>query len=66
MNKDLILESGAKATLKLLVLVSDIGPGFNLKTITFDDLVEAYYEATQGLVEGGADSSLDLKRFLRL
>jgi len=49
MNKDLILESGAKATLKLLVF-----------------LVEAYYEATQGLVEGGADSSLDLKRFLRL
>ncbi len=31
MNKDLILESGAKATLKLLVFVSDIGPDFNLK-----------------------------------
>ncbi len=27
----LILESGAKATLKMLVLVSDIGPDFNLK-----------------------------------
>jgi 5-methyltetrahydrofolate--homocysteine methyltransferase len=25
------------------------------RNITFDDLVEAYYEATQGLVDGGAD-----------
>ncbi|RKZ75648.1 MAG: methionine synthase [Gammaproteobacteria bacterium] len=25
------------------------------RNVTFDDLVEAYYEATQGLVDGGAD-----------
>jgi len=32
MSKDLILESGAKTIKKLWVLVSDIGPYFNLKT----------------------------------
>ncbi|MFK5969859.1 MAG: methionine synthase [Candidatus Marithrix sp.] len=35
-----------------------ISPDVNdpsIRNITFDDLVEAYYEATKGLVDGGAD-----------
>ncbi len=32
MSKDLILESAAKTTQKLRVLVSNIGPYFNLKS----------------------------------